>query len=395
MAKSTKPQAAPAGKQPPRRAPVASNAPQTKKQIAHGKRETRQNRIIFLSVAGLAVLALVILGYGLVTQVIMKPGTAVALVNGAKLRRADYDALLQYRRTNLNSNIQQMEAGIQELDPEDQNNQFLISFYQQQVDQLKAELVKVDQTVLDEMIEDALIAAKAKETGLSVAASEVQKQIDDDLQQIVASPTEAVTDTQTVPTATPVPQKELDRVYESALTSMGLTDKQFRAILQRSLLRTKVQDLLSGEVPTTGLVADVQLIVTDTQETADAALGRIQNGEDFAAVAKEVSSDAQVQDNGGAVGWLAQGQAARRYGQALEDWIFAQEPGGIAVVESDGKFYVVKVVAKDENGPLPADELSYRQTNALTDWLTQRQASPEVKIERLLGDAPSTATPSP
>jgi len=144
-------------------------------------------------------------------------------------------------------------------------------------------------------------------------------------------------------------------------------------------------------VPTTGLVVHVQMIVTTTQEIASATEARIKGGEDFAAVAKEVSSDSQAQDNGGDMGWLAQGQTARRYGQPVEDWVFAQEPGAIGIVESNGQFYVVKVVEKNENGPLPADELSYRQTNALTDWLTQRKASPDTKIERLLQP---TAEPS-
>jgi parvulin-like peptidyl-prolyl isomerase len=392
MAKVPTSNKAPAPARPTRRAAAVEPAKQTKKQIAHGRREARQKRIIWLSVAGLVVVILAILLSAVINQAVLKPAKAVALVNNAKIRQTDHESLVQYQRTSLEGAIQSLQDQLETLDPADTNNQFLISFYQQQVEQYQTQLASVEQTALDELIDDALIEQKAKESGVAVSPGEVQQSIDEDLTRLAAANAQtAITDTQTVtgtqptPTPTPVPQKELDLIYESALANLQLSDKDFRGIVRRSLLREKVQELLSSEVVTTGQVIHAQVIVTNTNEVATAAETRIKNGEDFGAVARSV--DPQAKDNGGDVGWLAQGQASRRYGQALEDWLFSQQPGALAVVESNGQFHVVQVLEKDDNGPLPADELSYRQNNALTDWLAQRKASPDVKVERLLAPA--------
>jgi hypothetical protein len=87
------------------------------------------------------------------------------------------------------------------------------------------------------------------------------------------------------------------------------------------------------------------------------------------------------------------GQLSSRYGQALEDFVFASDVGTVGVVESDGMFYVVLVSDRDENGPLPAEVLSSRQNSALSDWLEERKASPDVVIERQLD--PDQIPPDP
>jgi parvulin-like peptidyl-prolyl isomerase len=165
---------------------------------------------------------------------------------------------------------------------------------------------------------------------------------------------------------------------------MQLSDSAFRTIVRRSLMLEKVQDALASEVPSTGLVADVQLIQTETEEGAISARERIESGEDFAIVAQEISTDTLTLEDGGAVGLVTTGQLSTRYGADLDAYVFALEVGELGLVESDGMFYVVKVVERDENGPLPADILTQRQNSALTDWLEEHKTSPDVLIERLL-----------
>ena len=174
---------------------------------------------------------------------------------------------------------------------------------------------------------------------------------------------------------------------------MQLSDKSFRAIVERSLLRGKLQDLLASRVPTTGLVANVQLIQTETEEGAVTATERIEAGEDFAIVAQEVSTDTVTAEGGGNVGWVTTGQLSTRYGEELDAFIFSHEVGELGIVESNGTFYVVLVLERDENGPLPSDVLTQRQNSALFDWLEERRSSPDVEIERLL--EPDQIPPDP
>jgi hypothetical protein len=97
--------------------------------------------------------------------------------------------------------------------------------------------------------------------------------------------------------------------------------------------------------------------------------------------------------DGGDLGWVTTGQLGPRYGEELETAVMAAEPGTLAIVQSGERVYLYLIADRDENGPLPADVLSQRQATALSDWLEERKASPEVEIERLL--EPQDVPPDP
>jgi hypothetical protein len=357
-------------------------AKQTKKQIALGRKEARQNRIIWFGVGALCLLVLIIVLVGVISELLVRPATPVAEVNGVGIRRDDYEALVRYQRHNAYLNIQDLQSGLQSLDPTQEGNEFLITFYQQQLEQLQTALLTIPQTALDELIDDEMIRVMAGEAGIVVSDDDIEQSIMDDLRR-AASPqsTETTTDTVQLPTSTPIPQAQLDEFYRNILDSMGLSDKEFRTIVGRGLLRTKVQELLANEVDTTGLVAHVQMIQTDSQEEALAAQERIEAGEDFALVASEVSTDPGSAESGGDLGWITPGQFLSRYGEEWDTLIFSLEPGAIDLAESGEKFYVVRVLEKDENGPLPEEALSERRYNALADWIEEQRASPDVQID--------------
>jgi parvulin-like peptidyl-prolyl isomerase len=393
VAKTAQKRVPTADTRPSRRGAAPEPAKQTKKQIALGRKQARQNRIIWLSVGALALVIVLILALGLSQEFLLKPARPVAIVDGAKIRVDDYQSMLNYRRYNLHVNIRDLDNAIASIDTTQQGSDFLVSFYQQQLQQLQTELTTISETTLDEMIDDELVQEKANEVGITVTAADVQQTLDEQLQQAAspASQTPITATPEVTPTA--IPAEQLDQIYQSAINQMGLTDKEFRSIVERGLYRSRLQDLLASQVVTTGLVIHVQMIVTDSQEVALAAQTRIENGEDFATVAKEISSDSQVQDNGGDLGWVTTGQLSSRYGQAMEDLAFSLGVGQVGEVESDSKFYVVKLVDRNENGPLPAEVVSQRQSSALQDWLAERRASPDVKIERLLQPSQIPADP--
>jgi hypothetical protein len=366
----------------------------TRKQIALGRKEARQNRIILISVLVLVLIVLAVMAYGIIQELILKPDTPVATVNGADIRLSDYQSFVTFNRYNDYLSISNLQNYLDQLNASPEENSFLISFYQQQLTQIQSALTTVSDSTLDELIDDALVQEKAQQERIAVTDVQVQTAIDDYVRQSAfPSAQETTTSTESLPTATPIPQSLLDKTYNSILGSMHLTDKAFRTVVRHSLLRGEVQDLLATQVPTTGLILDVQLIKTETQTETLAAKQRIENGEDFAVVAKEVSTDTLTAESGGAVGWVAAGQLSDRYGAALESFVFAQQVGTLGVVESNGMYYLVRVVDRNENGPLPEQVLSSRQNSALSDWLAERKASPDVKIERLL--QPDQVPPDP
>ena len=366
----------------------------TKKQIALGRKEARQNRIILILVGALIAVIVLILAVGVIRELVLKPSSPVATVNGEKIRTDDYQNLVTYNRYNYYSNIASLQSALEQLNANPEENEFLISFYEQQLSQVQSALTLAPQDALDELIDAELARQKAEQEGIQVTAQEVDQAIDEDFRSALTQEVQQpITATEQLPTSTPVSQEEVDELYNNVLSAMQLSDEAFRTIVQRSLMLGKVQDFLASEVPTTGLVADVELIQTEVDLAAIAAKGRIERGEDFAIVAQEVSTDTVTAENGGAVGWVTPGQLTAQYGADLDEFVFELEVGELGTVESDGMYYVVRVLDRDENGPLPEEILTQRQNSALTDWLEERKASPDVEIERMLD--PDQIPPDP
>jgi hypothetical protein len=309
----------------------------------------------------------------------------VAIVNGEEIPVDTYQDLVTYRRYNQYVQISNLQSALDELSASPDENEFLISFYEQQVSQLQSQLSLIPQTAVDELIDDALIEEKAQAEDITVTAPEVQAAIESDLRNALQSPAqEPITGTEELPTPTPVSQEQVDELYDTILGNITISKQSFEEIIRRSLLREKVQELLASQVVTTGLVANPQIIQTETEEEALAAEARIEGGEEFAIVAQEVSTDTVSAEAGGDLGWVTTGQLSARYGEELEDAVFSLPVGQLEVLQSGEMFYVVQVLDRDENGPLPVEVLSQRQSEALNTWLEERKTSPDVEIERLL-----------
>jgi parvulin-like peptidyl-prolyl isomerase len=358
---------------------------ETKKQIALGRKEARQKRIILISVGAVTALIVAIIAFGLIRELIVEPSRPVAVVNGVEVAANEYQDLVTYQRYNQYVQLGNMQDALDQLTVSPEDNAFLISFYEQQIGQMQSDLAMIPQTALDQLIEDKLIEQKAEEEDIAVTSQEVQDAIYGDLRSAFeSSPQEPITGTEVVVTPTMVPQEQVDELYESILGNIQLSKQSFEEIVRRGLLRDKVQEFLASQVPTTGLVAHLQIIQTETEEEALAAQDRIESGEEFAIVAQEVSTDTVSAEAGGDLGWVTTGQLSARYGQAVEDAVFSLPIGQMEVLESGEMYYVLQVLERDDNGPLPTDALTQRQSAALDTWLDEQRASPDVEIERLL-----------
>ncbi|MFQ6019862.1 MAG: peptidylprolyl isomerase, partial [Dehalococcoidia bacterium] len=115
-----------------------------------------------------------------------------------------------------------------------------------------------------------------------------------------------------------------------------------------------------------------------TEEEAQQVLARLQDGEKFAALARELSIDPQSKDEGGDRGWLAKGAADR----ALEETLFALEPGVISDPFPDDSGVLVLQVQEKAVRPLNDDQRQQVQGQNFQRWLDEKRQS--LKIDNFV-----------
>ncbi len=108
-------------------------------------------------------------------------------------------------------------------------------------------------------------------------------------------------------------------------------------------------------------------ILVKTKEEAEDLLVQLQNGKDFAELAKEASVGPSG-PSGGDLGFLTRGQTVAEFDEA----VFALEVGGLSgVVETQFGFHIIKVHEKREAGVVGFDEVK----DVIKDQLTNKKKS--------------------
>jgi len=111
-------------------------------------------------------------------------------------------------------------------------------------------------------------------------------------------------------------------------------------------------------------------VKTEARERAEAVKKRIDNGEDFAALAKELS-EGPSREKGGDLGYFKRGQMVKPFEKAA----FAMKPGEVSdVVTTRFGFHIIKVIDKK-----PAGQLAYEEVKSQIElMLKQRKLSTKV-----------------
>ncbi len=189
------------------------------------------------------------------------------------------------------------------------------------------------------------------------------------------SPTPAATSTPEgtstpEPTSTPYTQKGFEDAYNGGvakLVALGLTEKQVRQIYATNILREKLFDIITTDVPRTQEQVWARHILVTDEATAKAVRQRLVNGEDFSKVAAEVSTDPGTKDNGGDLGWFPKGQMLPEFEAAA----FSLKVGEISQpVKTQDGYHIIQVLAH-ANVPLDATAYDRAKQTAFSDWLTK------------------------
>ncbi|HID86576.1 MAG TPA: post-translocation molecular chaperone, partial [Anaerolineae bacterium] len=183
------------------------------------------------------------------------------------------------------------------------------------------------------------------------------------------------------PTLPPLTREQFEERYQEALSRLralvGFSEADFRGLFEARLLRDKMQEFLADRVPTTAEQVHARHILLKTEEEARSVLERLEQGEDFEALARELSQDPGSREQGGDLGWFPRGQMVPEF----DEIAFALPPGEISdVVQSSFGYHIIQVLEREEDRELAPDLLRQQRENALNDWL--REQSQSASIER-------------
>ncbi len=232
----------------------------TRKHLSRMERDARQSRIVLLVVGGVVALMVLIVGYGILRENVLILNEPVANVNGEEISTRDFQNRVRLTRLTLENQIQRATA---------LGDSQTAQQYQSQLDDTSG----LGAQVLSDMVDELLLKQAAPEFNVTVTPDDVQVYLEENLGYLRNPPTpvptrtpaptptvtEPITQTPTptitpFPTATPVTKEGFDTLYKDqldVLASIGITDQDYRNIVDLRLIGEKVNAAIASTVPTT------------------------------------------------------------------------------------------------------------------------------------------------
>ena len=249
-----------------------------------------------------------------------------------------------------------------------------VSLYQQQYDQFKvaliqqglnanspegqAQLSQMGQLILDNLIDDALIAQEAAKQGVSVSDAD----LDAAMQQLVES-------------------AGGQAAFEQTLKLGGQTLDDARNLQRTQMLNNLMRDRVIANLGGQSDQVHARHILVDSAAAAEALLAQITAGADFGQIAQQSSQDSLTKANGGDLGWFPRGILISK---EVEEAAFNLQPGQVSgVIQSAFGFHIVQVLERDPNRQPDPDQLLKLQQQAVEQWLSGLRST--ATVERFAG----------
>lgn len=353
----------------------------TKKQRMYHRKFRHQRLAIFIGVAVIGLSVMGLLAFGYYQEYIVRPREPVATVGGVPIRTDTYQKMVRYRRFLTELTLQRLRAQQAQIDPDDEEQQYLAQYMDQQIQQVQAQEANLPMQALEELIDGELIRQEAAERGIEVTTEEVQKEIEEQFGYLPNPPSPTPSDATPVPTATPMTYEEFQRRYEEYLQVVGewagFSEADFHRLVETSLLERKLQEAFADQVPTTDEHVHARHILLETEEEAEAALARLEEGEDFEALTREISIDESTKEEGGDLGWFTSDDLG--VPAEVVETAFSLKVEEISdAVKSQSGYHIIEVLGREER-ELDSFVLQMRQWKAFEDWLQEQRQSEEVQ----------------
>lgn len=145
----------------------------------------------------------------------------------------------------------------------------------------------------------------------------------------------------------------------------GLKQNEYELMIRGFVAEQKATDYYVYIGPREEAQARGQMLVVETEEEAQDAYDRIAAGENFHAVAEEVSLDPNTID----IDWFVRGQQPTVF-EGVEDYFFTGDVGVVSEpIENRNFFYVVEALERDDARELDEDQRQIVANRELGDFI--------------------------
>jgi peptidyl-prolyl cis-trans isomerase C len=204
--------------------------------------------------------------------------------------------------------------------------------------------------VLNELIDQTLLAQAAAQNGYIVDETLLQSRMDKLVEQLGGI--DALKKWQTV---------------------NGYNDEDFRTALKRSIGAAWMRDQVIAAVPETADEVHVIQILVPTRAEADQVYASLQSGKDFLEVASTYDPMTK-----GDLGWFPRGYLSD---PIIEEAAFGLQAGQYSgVIQTEIGFHILYLVERDPEHILQPDARRALQVKAIQDWISERRNQSEIQI---------------
>jgi len=209
----------------------------TRRQVARRVKEEKLNRILTWSAIGVVAVVLLIIGYGLITELVIKARKPVARVDGVAITTQQFQQRLYYQRLMMRQQLDRSQYSLAQIDANDETMQSYYQYLQSTVSNLQSQLsassaAVLGKQVLDYMLEEEVVRKEAQARNLTVSQDELTLL----LEQIVGydrTAAETVTDTTKIETF----ESKYQTYSEDYLKPSRFPEQDFRTMVETNLLR--------------------------------------------------------------------------------------------------------------------------------------------------------------
>ncbi len=166
---------------------------------------------------------------------------------------------------------------------------------------------------------------------------------------------------------------------EQELKRSDLSEEEYRRMIEAEILSIKVQQVFSLSVPDTTEQVRMRQILVGTEDEALSVLERLDGGEDFGELARELSLDSATKEEGGERGWVTRDELDLSYAVR----VFGLEVGALSEpIPGPGGYFIFEVEEKQADREVTDEQRTRISSSYFSLWLNEQRtflAVPELQ----------------